>query len=273
MSRPEVILTLQKVTKSFDGLAVLSDLSFDVRTGERLALIGPNGAGKTTVFNLISGAYPVDAGAIVLDDRDITGAPPRARARMGLARSFQNIRLMPHLSVVADVMIRKHARARSPADLLTPLWLRRNRHWRQEAEDRLRAFGLDTYPHEVTSNLPYGVRKKIEVVRALMNDPKVLLLDEPAAGLDPRETHDLQEFLHGVSEQGVTLLVIEHDMSLVRGLCAHTVVLNFGRKIFDGPTSGVQDDPQVLEAYLGPREGEPAGAAGADAAGSRIHAA
>ena len=258
MSQRDVILTLQKVSKSFSGLTVLDDLSFEVRVGERVALIGPNGAGKTTVFNVISGAYLADEGAIVLDGQDIAAKPPRARARMGLARSFQNIRLMPHLSVVENVMIGQHARARGAADLLMPLWLRRNRHWRQEAEERLRSFGLDTYPHVVTSNLPYGVRKKIEVVRALMNHPKVLLLDEPAAGLDPRETHDLQEFLLGVAAQGVTLLVIEHDMSLVRGLCEHTIVLNFGRKIFDGPTSAVHEDPQVLEAYLGPQDAEPA---------------
>ena len=258
MSRSEIMLTLQKVSKSFSGLAVLSDLSFEIRAGERVALIGPNGAGKTTVFNVISGAYRADEGSIVLDGHAIGGKPPRARARMGLARSFQNIRLMPHLSVVENVMIGQHARAGGVADLLMPLWLKRNRQWRQEAEDRLRSFGLDTYPHVVTSNLPYGVRKKIEVVRALMNHPKVLLLDEPAAGLDPRETHDLQEFLAGVAAQGVTLLVIEHDMSLVRGLCEHTIVLNFGRKIFDGPTGAVQEDPQVLEAYLGPQDAEPA---------------
>jgi branched-chain amino acid transport system ATP-binding protein len=166
---------------------------------------------------------------------------------------------MPHLAVVENVMVGQHARTRGMLDLLTPLWLKRNRIWHEEAEAQLRAFGLDTYPNEVTASLPYGIRKKIEVVRALMSHPKVLLLDEPAAGLNTRETSDLKDFLAGVAEQGVTLMVVEHDMTLVRSLCEHTVVLNFGRKIYDGPTSDVHEDPAVFEAYLGrrPDEAEP----------------
>jgi branched-chain amino acid transport system ATP-binding protein len=249
----DTVLSLRHVTKAFSGLKVVTDVSFDVLQGQRTALIGPNGAGKTTVFNLISGAYEVDSGEIVLQGTDIAHSPPGMRTTMGLARSFQNIRLMPHLSVVENVMVGQHARTRGLMDLLTPLWLKRNRVWREEAEAQLRAFGLDTYPNEVTANLPYGIRKKIEVVRALMSHPKVLLLDEPAAGLNTRETGDLKDFLMGVADHGVTLLIVEHDMSLVRSLCEHTVVLNFGRKIYDGPTGAVQDDPAVLEAYLGPR--------------------
>jgi branched-chain amino acid transport system ATP-binding protein len=246
-------LCLQGVTKAFSGLKVVTDVSFDVLQGQRTALIGPNGAGKTTVFNLISGAYALDSGAIRLQGQDIATIAPGKRTRMGLARSFQNIRLMPHLSVVENVMVGQHARTRGVLDLLTPLWLPRNRAWRDEAEAMLRDFGLSTHPHTVTANLPYGIRKKIEVVRALMSRPKVLLLDEPAAGLNTRETGDLKDFLVGVCERGVTLLIVEHDMSLVRSLCTHTVVLNFGLKIYDGPTVDVQDCPAVLEAYLGPR--------------------
>jgi branched-chain amino acid transport system ATP-binding protein len=265
MSDPEVILSLRGVSKAFSGLEVLTDVSFDIPCGRRVALIGPNGAGKTTVFNLISGAYRADAGAICLQGADITVSPPRLRARMGLARTFQNIRLMPHLSVVENVMVGQHVRARGLVDLLTPLWLGRNSRWREEAETQLRAFGLGTYPGEVTLDLPYGIRKKIEVVRALMSRPKVLLLDEPAAGLNTRETADLRDFLVEVNEQGVTLVVVEHDMNLVRSLCEHTVVLNFGRKIYDGPTDCVHEDPGVFEAYLGRRPAEspqPSAAAG-----------
>ena len=173
---------------------------------------------------------------------DIAAKSAGARAGMGIARTFQNIRLMPHLAVVENVMVGQHVRTHGVLDLLTPLWLKRNRIWREEAEAQLRAFGLDTYPNEVTASLPYGIRKKIEVVRALMSHPKVLLLDEPAAGLNTRETSDLKDFLAGVAEQGVTLMVVEHDMTLVRSLCEHTVVLNFGRRIYDGPTTDVHED-------------------------------
>ena len=178
MTRHDIVLALQGVTKAFGGLKVLSDVGFEVRAGERMALIGPNGAGKTTVFNLISGAYPIDQGAILLQGTNIADVPASRRPRMGIARSFQNIRLMPHLSVVENVIVGQHARARGLADL--------------------------------------------------------------------------REFLLRVAERGVTLMVVEHDMSLVRRLCDHTVVLNFGRKIYDGPIGEVQDDPAVLEAYLGP---------------------
>jgi branched-chain amino acid transport system ATP-binding protein len=259
----QAVLSLRGITKAFAGLKVVTDVSFDVRAGQRTALIGPNGAGKTTVFNLISGAYGIDAGEIRLGGVDIAHLPPGQRTRMGLARSFQNIRLMPHLSVVENVMVGQHARTRGLMDLFTPLWLKRNRVWREEAEAQLRAFGLDTYPNEVTANLPYGIRKKIEVVRALMSHPRLLLLDEPAAGLNTSETCDLKDFLMGVADHGVTLLIVEHDMALVRSLCDHTVVLNFGRKIYDGATADVQEDPAVLEAYLGPRHELATSAAGA----------
>ena len=248
MSPNDAIFSLRGVTKAFAGLKVVTDVSFDVRPGERVALIGPNGAGKTTVFNLISGAYKINEGSIILDGVDIAALPASRRCAMGIARSFQNIRLMPHLSVVENVMIGQHARTRGILELLTPLWMTRAR---QEAKAQLAAFDVATYPNQAIATLPYGIRKKVEIVRALMSRPKVLLLDEPAAGLNTNETAQLRDFLMRVADGGVTLLVVEHDMSLVRSLCDHTVVLNFGRKIFDGPTHAVQEDPAVLEAYLG----------------------
>jgi branched-chain amino acid transport system ATP-binding protein len=256
------LLSLDKVSKNFGGLAVISDVSFEVPRGARMALIGPNGAGKTTIFNLISGVYQPSEGQMRLEGREISAIPSRSRIGLGIARSFQNIRLMPHLSVVENVMLGQQARAGSLAGMLTPLSVFGKSKWRQEAEELLDQMGLDTFPGEVVATLPYGIRKKIEVVRALVARPKILMLDEPAAGLNNTETANLRDFLMKIAATGVTLLVVEHDMSLVRSLCDHAVVLNFGKKIYDGPTATVQDDPDVLEAYLGTRQAEKAVAKG-----------
>lgn len=241
------ILSLQSVSKRFDGLAVIEDVSFDVRRGSRTALIGPNGAGKTTVFNLISGVYDIDAGSINLEGAEISTVPARQRIGLGLARSFQNIRLMPHLSTVENVMLGEHSRS-------SPLALASGRRAAARAERALAQAGLETYPGQVVANLPYGIQKRIEVVRALVAEPKLLLLDEPAAGLNTAETAELRALLNRVSNEGVTILVVEHDMHFVRELCDHVVVLNFGRKIFEGTPAAVYRDPSVREAYLGPPE-------------------
>jgi branched-chain amino acid transport system ATP-binding protein len=250
---PETLLSVRDVTKRFGGLTVSDRISFEVPRGARMALIGPNGAGKTTLFNLMSGVYPLDGGRIELDGKPIEALPSRRRIAMGLSRSFQNIRLMPHLSVIENVMLGQHSQASGLSDLMTPIgWLGRSR-WRREAEARLAEAGIDVDPDGEVSGLPYGVRKKIEVVRALMSRPRLLMLDEPAAGLNPRETAELSAFLKGVAGRDLTLLVVEHDMSFVHDLCERTVVLNFGRMIYEGPTSEVQNDPGVREAYLGSR--------------------
>ncbi len=246
-------LALTGVTKRFGGLAVSDDIQFEVPRGGRTALIGPNGAGKTTLFNLISGVHPVDAGAIALDGRPIQGLPPRARVRAGLSRSFQNIRLMPHLSVIENVMLGQHVLATDLRSLLSPLAWQRKSQWRKRAEESMRSAGIDVDPDADVNGLPYGMRKKIEVVRALMSRPRLLMLDEPAAGLNPRETAELSTFLKSVAWDGLTMLVVEHDMSFVHDLCERTVVLNFGRLIYDGPTNRVQDDLDVRTAYLGNR--------------------
>jgi len=252
------VLNITGIQKNFGGLKVIDDVSMDVRRGSRTALIGPNGAGKTTVFNLLTGVYPIDQGSIVLDGMEISQIPSQDRVIHGMSRSFQNIRLMPHLSTIENVMLGQHARARSLGNLMFPLGMLSKNKWRQEAEDALQNAGIGSYPGEVVANLPYGVQKRIEVVRALVSRPKLLLLDEPAAGLNEVETRQLQELLEQVSQSGVTILVVEHDMHFVRNLCDHVVVLNFGQKIFEGTPEEVHQNPAVLEAYLGREDSQPA---------------
>ncbi len=247
------VLSLRGVTKSFGGLTVADNVSFNVPSGARMALIGPNGAGKTTLFNLISGVYRIDEGSILVDGEPIENLSPRNRVRAGVSRSFQNIRLMPHLSVIENVMLGQHTLAAGLTDLLYPLAWRRNSSWRKLAHDSLRNAGIDVDPDADASGLSYGTRKKIEVVRALMSRPRLLMLDEPAAGLNPHETAELSAFLKSIVWDGLTLLVVEHDMTFVHDLCEQTIVLNFGRLIYEGSTRSVQEDEAVRAAYLGRR--------------------
>jgi branched-chain amino acid transport system ATP-binding protein len=237
-------LQLSGVSKSFGGLKVIDDVSFDVRRGSRTALIGPNGAGKSTIFNLVSGVYPIDAGRIVALGRDITHMSVAKRVAHGVARSFQNIRLMPHLSTIENVMLGEHHYS-------SPFALARGTKASENARAALADAGLGTYPGQVVADLPYGIQKRIEVVRAIMARPSILLLDEPAAGLNSAETVELRLLLERLSNTGMTLLVVEHDMPFVRNLCDHVVVLNFGQKIFEGTPDAVHRDPGVMEAYLG----------------------
>jgi branched-chain amino acid transport system ATP-binding protein len=250
----DLALALAGVTRRFGGLTVVDDVSFTVPVGARLALIGPNGAGKTTLFNLVSGVIANDSGTIALNGMRIETLPPRLRVRAGLSRSFQNIRLMPHLSVIENVMLGQHTLARGLGQMMAPIVWQRNSRWRRIAEQALRDAGIDVNPDADVSGLSYGIRKKIEVVRALMSGPRVLLLDEPAAGLNPRETAELSTFLKAVSRDELTLLVVEHDMSFVHELCERAVVLNFGQVIYDGSMRGVSNDEAVRAAYLGNRK-------------------
>lgn len=257
----ETVLAVENVSKSFGGLAVIRDVSFAIDAGTRTALIGPNGAGKSTLFNLLSGVYPLDFGQITLAGRRIEGLPARKRIAAGLSRSFQNIRLMPHLSVVENVILGQHSHKAGLRDLLTPITGLVQTVSRRSAIAELRAAGIDVDPDAAVSSLPYGIRKRIEVVRALMSAPAVLMLDEPAAGLNPKETAELSEFLKQRARGGLTLVLVEHDMGFVRDLCERTIVLNFGQIIYDGPTTSVQQDAAVREAYLGTRAAHKAGEA------------
>ena len=250
---------MKNLKKSFPGgRDILKGVTLSFLPDVKIGVLGVNGAGKTTVFNLLTGVYPIDDGTVVLDGMDISHVPSQDRVIHGMSRSFQNIRLMPHLSTIENVMLGQHARARSFGNLLFPLGLLPNNIWRKEAEAALQNAGIGSYPGEVVANLPYGVQKRIEVVRAMVSQPKLLLLDEPAAGLNEIETRQLQELLEKVSTSGVTILLVEHDMHFVRNLCDHVVVLNFGQKIFEGTPDEVHQNPAVLEAYLGRDNSQPA---------------
>ncbi len=247
-------LAISGLSKSFAGVHAIRDLSFAVPKGQATALIGPNGAGKTTVFNLVSGVYGVDAGTITVNGTDVTHMPSRKRITTGIARSFQNIRLMAHLTVLENLLVGQHIRASSLVDLLTPYRLIPNHRWKREARAALEESGLGQYADETVSALPYGVRKRIDLVRATLAGANVLMLDEPAAGLNPSETNALRDHLKALVAKGTTLLVVEHDMHFVDSVCESVVVLNFGEKIAEGPLSEVRRDPKVREAYIGTDE-------------------
>jgi len=249
VSRP--MLELRGVAKSFGGLKVIDDLSFSVQAGERAALIGPNGAGKTSAFNLVSGLYAVDRGSVMLDGTDITHVPSRKRVGYGLARTFQNIRLMAQLTVLENVMLGQSSAASSFTGMLQPVNLLRSNRWGKHARAQLEAAGLSQYEKFPAGELPYGIQKRVELVRALLARPRMLLLDEPAAGLNPTETNELRLHLERIADGGTTLLVVEHDMHFVGALCRRVLVLNFGRLIADCTPREAQADPLVREAYLG----------------------
>src|SRR5712692_527716 len=252
MTAADPILRFDSVSKHFGGLSVIEDLCFAVRRGTRTALIGPNGAGKTTVFNLITGVYPVDTGRILLDGTDITDVPSRRRIGHGVARSFQNIRLMPHLSTLENVMVGQHCRNKGIGGVVQPVNLVPRNRWRSEARAALADAGLGEYERATVGSLPYGVQKRIELVRALMAQPRLLLLDEPAAGLNAAETDALQAQLENICARGeLTLMVVEHDMQFIGALCEEVIVLDFGRKIAEGSPEAIRHDPLVQEIYLG----------------------
>jgi len=255
MNENKMALEVRDISKAFGGLQVISDLSFAVPQGRSTALIGPNGAGKSTVFNLISGVYPLDRGSVHVNGVDITHVPSRQRIRHGVSRSFQNIRLMPHLSVLENLLLGQHAGIRPLRDLLVPYGFMPNHVWKQQAMQALERHDMGQYAQRRIDELAYGIRKRVDLVRATLANPSVLLLDEPAAGLNASESVDLLKHLHRLQAGGMTLVVVEHDMQFVKELRDYVVVLNFGKKIAEGLLEQVSALPAVREAYLGSESG------------------
>ena len=255
MAETNNILEVKNLSIQFGGLRAVDGLNMTIRRGQLYGLIGPNGAGKTTVFNMLTGVYKPTAGTILLDGENITGKPAIAINKAGIARTFQNIRLFKNMSVLDNVKAGLHNHTNYTAiegALRLPRYFKEEKRITAKALELLKVFELDGEAQQLAANLPYGKQRKLEIARALATDPKLLLLDEPAAGMNPHETEELMETIEIVRKRfGVTVLLIEHDMKLVSGICEELTVLNFGQELAQGETSAVLNDPKVITAYLG----------------------
>jgi len=253
-SPDQPLLKVDHVTLRFGGVTALDDVSLEIRQGEILGLIGPNGAGKTTCFNVTTGVYKPTSGQVLFQGRPLTGLKRHRITKLGIARTFQNIRLFKAMTVLENVMV--GADARHTTGMLSALF-RLPRHRQEEAAGRERALalldfvGVTADPHELSGNLSYGDQRRLEIARALATEPTLLCLDEPAAGFNPTEKRRLMDLIRRIRDQGYTVLLIEHDMRLVMGVTDRIVVLEFGRKIAEGPPSEIQNNPAVIAAYLG----------------------
>jgi branched-chain amino acid transport system ATP-binding protein len=249
------LLKTEQLGQRFGGLLALEDLNLAIPEDGLFGLMGPNGAGKTTVFNLISGFLHPSEGRILFNGRDITGAPPHRITALGIARTFQNIRLFGELSVLNNVLVGFHCRRRAfwgEAVLRLPRYRREAQAQRSRGLSLLAEVGLGEVADQPAGKLPYGHQRRLEIARALATGPRLLLLDEPAAGLNPQETRELMQFLHEIKERyRLTLLVIEHNLRLVMNLCQHLTVLDHGLTIAAGPPGEVRHNPEVIKAYLG----------------------
>ncbi len=248
------MLSVQNLGKHFGGLSVLEDVSFQVPAGSIYGLIGPNGAGKTTVFNLITGLLSPSAGSIALEGQNLVGLTPHAITRLGVARTFQNIRIFPHMTLLENVMVGRHRHLKyGPLALFfnTVACRQAEKQARERAFELLTWLKLEKKSDLLADSLSYGEQRKLEFARALATEPRLLLLDEPVAGMNPSEKAELMEEIRAIRDRGYGVFLIEHDMRFVMGLCERIAVLNFGRIIAEGPPEAIRSNPDVIEAYLG----------------------
>ena len=249
------LLKIENLSKSFGGLKAVSNINIEIDQGELIGLIGPNGAGKTTVFNILTGVYEKTEGKMTFMERDVSGLKPYQVTQRGMARTFQNIRLFNDLSVIDNVKIAYHqgtSYSTFSALFRLPSYFSGEDEMQRKAMDLLKIFKLDDKAEETAKNLPYGEQRRLEIARALATDPQLLLLDEPAAGMNPQETQDLMKLIRWIREQfKLTILLIEHDMSLVMGVCERIYVLDYGMIIAQGAPDEIKRHPKVIEAYLG----------------------
>ncbi len=251
----DAALCLKDITMRFGGVIAVSSLSLSIPEGSIVGLIGPNGAGKTTAFNVISGFYTPQEGQVLFNSNDVTGLAPHKVCTAGIARTFQNIRLSQHLSALENVMVGCHVRRKCPwwmIPLGLPAILKEEISIRKKAEKLIERLDLVDYMHEKSSSLPYGAQRRLEIARALATEPKFLLLDEPAAGMNPQESLELMRFIGYIREEfDLTILLIEHDMKVVMGVCQYIWVMEYGRLIAEGDPSEIRSNADVIKAYLG----------------------
>ena len=258
MNAPQLRVTA--LSKAFGGVLAVDQVSFDLEAGKVNSIIGPNGAGKTTLLNLLTGLYAPSAGQVAFDGAEVTGLAPHRLAARGMARTFQNLQLFFNMSAIENVMVGRHLRERAgwlAAMLRFPRLAAGERESREEAAQLMQFVGLGEYLDARADAMPYGALKRLEIARALGGKPKLLLLDEPAAGLNQTETQAINALIVRLAQSGVTVVLVEHNMRLVMGVSDHIVVLDYGRKLCEGTAEHVRNDPRVIEAYLGTAQAAP----------------
>ncbi len=253
----EIVLDVQDLGISFGGLKAVQHVNFQIEKNQIYGLVGPNGAGKTTIFNILTGVYKPTTGRFYLNGKELTGKSQQTICHKGIARTFQNIRLFNNMSVIHNVMVGLHDQPEFKCSLFAsmlrlPVHFRKEKAMREKAKELLKIFDLYEERNNLSCNLPYGKQRKLEIARALATNPKLLLLDEPAAGMNPNETAELMETVRNIRDTfDITVLLIEHDMKFVSGLCDQITVLNFGTTLAQGTAEEVLNDPEVIKAYLG----------------------